>query len=932
MAQVKKFLNGSVIKAEEGNKSPESQRTYGHIWVDGIDYGNSEDVYNAFAQHARNQGLNQGEFYDQWLTALRNGQDVVFGNGNTVNMKPEDMSASRAGKRSGWTKFWDDTFDTRRNHFSDAIATARRFTFVPKKVEEPAPAGKKAFDTTEILLDYNDDPNKKGHKIWSSTHQNNLAAVKRVADVIAGLNDPDNSEYTYSDALKNAYEYAKSHPTEGFEGEWTPQAFADALFARLQDPTWEGYKDPANNTDLDWLDAFGIRLIGDNTLATGSTATSATTEPSKPVANPDLDAANAKIADLETQLAALQKPVGKPVEDAIIHKTIDGTNVTSTEPDKEGWSTYTFKVDTGSNYQYNTNNNIATGRPGDQARAERHNNYLNLIGKMIGEQPLVYGEMKYPIVQEKDTNNYYALTNNGRVKIEQDFVNRWLEGKLSAQDLKQVGKWSEYNNSRQVRRDRVAASKKRETREEFNARRKREAEERKLIYGAKREENGGKIDFDKIHAFAGGGKVIKAQKGLNPNWTPGKLTLPKSYDSVLLEQLTKQPDYISYAPMPQTVKEQRLDDTIKMYNSIFGDPTTVNYKPTSSTKKVEPNGLYGGTNIDSSSAWASTIKTGLAALDYGSMAWGRNRVHDQIEKGLKDSLYKRVTPYLHGVSTATPIEDAAVARADQYISRGQTTPLTSNALTNNLTALTLQGNGLQARDQAERERSAAALQRHQLNQQIINQQNQMWAENENDFRARLAGLRMNLAQNDASLTAQRAQSIQNLAREWRTKFDEQTNKFNQLQYNNQIASETELADNNWKALLQQYSPDALNKWNAMNASDRMKYGNDITTWLQQSDYWDTNLENLYKNNRKGLNQAIETAYKNTLFSPLLKNIYRNREGVPVKRSGGSLTIKQRNRYKNEPSEDIWINQNKATHKLVAKLNDNVIKTFLKTLK
>lgn len=68
------------------------------------------------------------------------------------------------------------------------------------------------------------------------------------------------------------------------------------------------------------------------------------------------------------------------------------------------------------------------------------------------------------------------------------------------------------------------------------------------------------------------------------------------------------------------------------------------------------------------------------------------------------------------------------------------------------------------------------------------------------------------------------------------------------------------------------------------------------------------------------------------MSPWLGNLYRNREGVPVKRSGGSFTIKQRNRYKNEPSEDIWINQNKATHKLVAKLNDNVIKTFLKTLK
>lgn len=178
------------------------------------------------------------------------------------------------------------------------------------------------------------------------------------------------------------------------------------------------------------------------------------------------------------------------------------------------------------------------------------------------------------------------------------------------------------------------------------------------------------------------------------------------------------------------------------------------------------------------------------------MAWGRHKVHDQIEQGLKDSLYKRVTPRLQGISTATPIEDAAVARTDQYISRGLTTPLTSDALTNNLSTLTLQANGLQARDQAVRQQSAAALQRMQMNQQIANQQNAMDAEAENDFRTRLAGLRMNLAQNDASLTAQTAQSIQNLAREWRTNFNTQTDKFNQLRYNNQVSTQTELADNN----------------------------------------------------------------------------------------------------------------------------------------
>ena len=84
------------------------------------------------------------------------------------------------------------------------------------------------------------------------------------------------------------------------------------------------------------MDAFGIRLKGDNISAPENASTSSAADPTKPVTNPDLDAANAKIADLEAQLAALQKPAGKPVEDAIIHKTIDGTNVTSTEPDKEG--------------------------------------------------------------------------------------------------------------------------------------------------------------------------------------------------------------------------------------------------------------------------------------------------------------------------------------------------------------------------------------------------------------------------------------------------------------------------------------------------------------------------------------------------------------------------------------------------------------------
>lgn len=172
------------------------------------------------------------------------------------------------------------------------------------------------------------------------------------------------------------------------------------------------------------------------------------------------------------------------------------------------------------------------------------------------------------------------------------------------------------------------------------------------------------------------------------------------------------------------------------------------------------------------------------------MDWGRHKVHDQIEQGLKDSLYKAVTPQLAGVSTATPIEDAAVRRYDEYVQRGLTTPLTSDNVANTQNTLTLQANALAQRDQAVRQQSAAALNREIQNQQIHNKQLELDANAENDFRARFAGMKYNLAQNDASLTTQDAQSLQNLAREWRENYNNDITQYNALGYNAELTDET----------------------------------------------------------------------------------------------------------------------------------------------
>jgi len=107
----------------------------------------------------------------------------------------------------------------------------------------------------------------------------------------------------------------------------------------------------------------------------------------------------------------------------------------------------------------------------------------------------------------------------------------------------------------------------------------------------------------------------------------------------------------------------------------------------------------------------------------------------------------------------------------------------------------MQEQALQGRDQAVRQQSAAALQRQMTNQQIMNSNIERQVEASNNYKARKSSLDMSLAQNDASLTAQIAQSLQNLAREWRTRLSGQVDKFNQLQYNQAVGTETELADN-----------------------------------------------------------------------------------------------------------------------------------------
>lgn len=914
MSQVKKLQNGG--------KTQETTKKYGHLIVDGIDYGNSEELYNAFAGHAHAQDLNQGQFYDQWLAALKNGEDVVFGNGNTVNLKPVDMSEARAGKRNNWRRFWDDTFDTERNHFSDAIYTARGFTFNPKPEEKKPEPTKKDFDLSKLVLDYNDSPDKKGHKIWSVGSATNQRAKQRVTDAIAIMLNPENSEYNeLPDDVKAAYAIASANGVD-------PNEFANQLWERLQDNSWTGYKNPDSDNDLDWLKAFNITITpytqtsGTSSSAQAPSVISGTPTSGSQDGNPSSSNGDGSGTNVEGGVEN-QPEIQTPINPLYNFVQQVGSP-----------QTFTFIPDGQPTFQYNTNRNVATGVPEHQSPTEKTDLSNKMLGIKLGD--LTYNKKNFQIVQDTD-GKYFALENNGpRYLLDSDFITNWVNQNLSNNDFSKLNHITEsgkdylkrlwkfdikspnflfsdqwfkntfdliFNPSeeeKQLRRDRV------------------------LVYeNAKKSSSSWKEAHEKrkneLDELRKGTQVEKGQNGL-------QFKTPRTFGQIINDSLfeTQQPDY----QLLGGIGAYKNPTAVEKYSGTT--PVATNFKVPES-KPVQPTytNSFGDPNMDSHKYWDMGIRSGLAALDYGSMAWGRRKVHDQIEKGLKDSLYKHVTPQLAGVSTATPIEDAAIRRYDEYVGRGLTTPLTSDNVANTQNVLTLQANALAQRDQAVRQQSAAALNREMQNQQIHNKQLELDANAENDFRARLAGLKLNLSQNDASLTTQTAQSIQNIAREWRTNYDEQLKRYNQLAYNTDITNATKMADNRWLGLVRTNHSDAWNAWNSLSTVDKNKYGNDFTTWAQQSSYWPS-MESDYIANRDALRKTTLNAYKNYNLLPELKWMFRDRYAIPSSKKGGTLNGKTR--YKHEPDEEIWINQNKSAHRAVAKFNDNIIKTFLKTLK
>lgn len=201
----------------------------------------------------------------------------------------------------------------------------------------------------------------------------------------------------------------------------------------------------------------------------------------------------------------------------------------------------------------------------------------------------------------------------------------------------------------------------------------------------------------------------------------------------------------------------------------------------------------------------------------------------------------------------------------------------------------------------------------------------------NDNAMRRAAINSAIKQQAMELTQRRGQSWENLGLEIQNNLKKDRDvmlNYNRAQYAKQLQSDY---DNKFD----QYFPGARAAYNALPVEEAAKYTDleDYVRRTRQND-WAAHVNDLASLQEANSQLMQEWIYGNALnYSyPGFITGRTSSVGVPLGRykKGGSL--RGSTRYKNEPDEQIWIDNNKATHKAIAKLGDNTIKLLLRALK
>lgn len=213
-----------------------------------------------------------------------------------------------------------------------------------------------------------------------------------------------------------------------------------------------------------------------------------------------------------------------------------------------------------------------------------------------------------------------------------------------------------------------------------------------------------------------------------------------------------------------------------------------------------------------------------------------------------------------------------------------------------------------------------------MNVQNQNQNNSFAVQNANANLGRDKAVDSAKLQSDAAYNQRVAQSFDNYMLELQSNVKQDISKYNVA--NEQIFKQAQQKQLDEK--LDSMFPGARDVYERLPYNDRIKY-RDFEDYLEKTQStWAANKANLDAFKQQQNNNYLQWILSNTLNYGFYGGLNGKTSPVGVNKKGGRITGKTR--YTLEPDERIWIENNKAAHKAIAKLNDNAIKLILRALK
>lgn len=408
------------------------------------------------------------------------------------------------------------------------------------------------------------------------------------------------------------------------------------------------------------------------------------------------------------------------------------------------------------------------------------------------------------------------------------------------------------------------------------------------------------------------GGIIKAQNGLNTNWTKVlgstigypidiATTMRKKGHDLLSGSLPKGPDI--KMPENKVVQQNPVSLIYPKVEKDVGQTTGWRYK--------NWNGI------------GNIVQPILSGIRYFSQKHGRNEVYDEQKEALNAGRVSRSSISLPMVPTYSVAHQHLENQLNQQMMNG-IKPIASDlsayyaAKLQQQAALNngLQNNTAQKADLAWR----ADIQNQQTKSQEALQNNEIAFEN-----AKMnASVNSGLHQLEAAKLAEEQASRDNLLYEIQQKMyqDQQT------MMQGSIAARNQKNADDYQAELQRRFPNEWAKWQTV---DQNKY-NSFEEYVSSVNpiLYNKTKADLDNFKEQQNNNLITPIIKGKLNYPWLYGAMGGYHGPAGFKKGGR--VNGNTRYTLELDERIWIDNNKAAHVKAAKLNDAAIKLLLRALK